>query len=105
VLADSVSRRTREFGIRRAVGAQTADILRHVGLDALRLTAVGFAIGIPLTVAVIRWIATLLLNNGPSDLSAFATAASGCILIAGLATAVPGIRAIRIEPAEALRDD
>ncbi len=105
VLADSVSRRTREFGIRRAVGAQAGDILRHVGREAIRMTAVGFAIGIPLTAAVRKSVAVLLVETRASDSWALAIAALACILIAALSAAMPGFRASRIEPSEALRDD
>ena len=68
VLAFSVSQRTREFGIRMALGAQSGDVLRMVMREALKITAAGVAAGLLLAAALTRSLAALLFGVEPHDL-------------------------------------
>src|SRR5438128_1481148 len=71
VMAYSVSQRTRELGIRMALGAGRADVVRLVVLQGLRLTIAGVIVGLAVSLAVTRLVATLLFNVSPTDLVTF----------------------------------
>jgi putative ABC transport system permease protein len=103
VLAYSVQQRLRDFGVRRALGASTNDVLRLVFGSAARLVGAGVLIGLALSVAIGRLLATMLFGVNALDPLTFASvvivvAATGFVSIAG-----PAWRAARIDPAEALR--
>ena len=89
VLAFSVSGRAREFGIRMALGAQSADVLRMVMRDALKITVAGVAAGLLLAEALTRWLAALLFGVQPHDLVTFV--GSAALLISALAWAPYGL--------------
>jgi ABC-type antimicrobial peptide transport system permease subunit len=103
VVAHSVSRRTREIGIRVALGAERGRVLRMVVLGALRLTWPGLLGGGLLSVGLGLLLQSFLLGVSPIDPAALlgvAVVLSGMVLAA---TLVPARRAADIEPAEALR--
>jgi putative ABC transport system permease protein len=105
VLAFVVSQRRREIGIRMALGATARDIVADILGQGLRLTAFGGAIGIVLALAATRLMSALLFGIGASDPATFAGAA---VLLAGVAAAaslVPALRASRVAPLVALRDE
>jgi putative ABC transport system permease protein len=103
ILAYSVQQRIRDFGVRRALGASTADVLHLVVSSAVRVVATGAAIGLLLAAASGRLIATMLFGVRPLDLLTFVVVAIVLALTAALAMAGPAWRAARIDPAVALR--
>jgi putative ABC transport system permease protein len=105
VLAFSVSQRTREFGIRMALGAQSAAVLRMVLREALGIAAAGIAAGLLAAAALTRSLASLLFGIGPLDLLTFASAAAVLAAVALAACALPAWRAARVDPAVALHQD
>jgi ABC-type antimicrobial peptide transport system permease subunit len=103
VLAYSVSRRTREIGIRVAVGADPGRVATTVVREAAVLTVMGVAAGIPLALLSTRALRSLLFGVTETDLLTFASVA-GFVLFVGLAAGVlPARRAARVDPVIALR--
>jgi ABC-type antimicrobial peptide transport system permease subunit len=105
VLAFSVSQRTREFGIRMALGAQSTAVLRMVLREALAIAAAGIATGLIAAAALTRSLASLLFGVAPLDLLTFAGAAALLATVALAACAIPAWRAARVDPAVALHQD
>jgi putative ABC transport system permease protein len=105
VMAYSVSQRTHEMGIRTAVGAQTRDILDLVVRDGLRLVSVGLLIGLAVAYASGRLVSSLLFGVVPGDLGILIGATATLLLLALVASLVPGWRAARVDPVTALRAD
>jgi predicted permease len=101
----SVSVRTREFGIRRAIGATTADIAALVVGGATRVVLTGLSVGLALSVALVRLVQTQLIGVSPADPVALVGASAVLVLASALGCAVPAARATRVEPAVALRRD
>ena len=105
VMAYAVSGRTVEFGIRMALGAAPGAVQRMVLSDALRLVALGLALGAPLAVAVALSMRTLLFGVEPQDL---ATLIGACVVLTAagmLAAYVPARRAAHVDPMVALRQE
>jgi putative ABC transport system permease protein len=105
VLAYAVSQRTREFGIRMALGARPANVLRMVVSGGLRITLLGIAMGLAGAAALTRSLATLLFGVQPLDPVTFVAAPALLALVALAACAWPAWRAARVDPAVALRQD
>jgi putative ABC transport system permease protein len=105
VIAYTVAQRTREFGIRLALGSPRAKVLALVMSHGFRLIALGLLIGLVASVGVNRVLTAFLFGVAPRDPLATAGAALLLILVAGLATLLPAIRAVRIDPLEAIRYD
>jgi len=103
VIAYSVSRRTQELGIRQALGAGQADILRLVLRQGLVLTLAGVAIGIGGALALTRVIQGLLFHVSATDPATFAGIAVLFVVVALAASYIPARRAARIDPMAALR--
>ena len=103
VLAQSVSARTREIGIRMSLGAHSADVVRWFVRDGLVLTLVGAVIGIVMSVAVSRALGALLFGLTATDGMTFAYACVVLSIVAFVASFIPARRAARIDPIEALR--
>jgi ABC-type antimicrobial peptide transport system permease subunit len=105
VMAYAVSQRTRELGIRMALGASRADVLRLVAAQGLRVTLIGVAFGLVASFAATRLIASLLYSVSPTDVVTF-TVVPILLAIAALAASyLPALRATRIDPMTALRYD
>jgi predicted permease len=105
VIAYSVTQRTREIGVRVALGADAASVRRLVVGGGLKLTTLGIVLGIIAAAGSTRVLASLLYGVSPVDPLSFATIA---LLVMGIALAaswVPARRALRINPTEALRAD
>ena len=105
VVACSVAQRTREIGVRMAVGAQPGDVQWMVLGEALRLTGVGVAMGLALSAATARLLRSFLYGLSPFDPMAFAGAALAWVLIAMLASWWPARRAAHVDPWTALKWD
>jgi len=103
VLAYSVTQRTREFGIRMALGAEMRDVLGMVLWQGLRLAGVGLIIGAAVAFLLTRFIATMLYDVKPVDPTVFLLGAAVLGAVAAIASLVPSLRAVRIRPAVALR--
>jgi predicted permease len=103
VMAFMVARRTREIGIRMALGADSGSVVWMVMREVLALAAIGVAIGMGAAWAATRFIETQLFGIQPTDLLTMALAALGIGVVAGLAGYVPARRATGIDPMRALR--
>jgi len=103
VIAYHVTRRTREIGIRMAVGAQPADVLRMVLRQGLALTLVGVAIGLAVSVGLARAMARMLYGVSPTDLPTYAAVSVLWLAVAFAACYLPARRAARVDPTVALR--
>ena len=104
ILAYSVQQRVRDFGVRRALGATTNDILGLVTVNAARVVATGAAIGLMLSTVFGRLIETMLFGVRPLDLATFAFVTIVVGITAAISIAGPAWRAVRIDPAVALRN-
>jgi putative ABC transport system permease protein len=104
ILAYSVQQHVRDFGVRRALGATTNDVLRLVFSDAARVLITGTIIGLALSAASGRLIKTLLFGVSPLDLETFAFVIIALTLSAVVAIVGPAWHAARIDPATALRN-
>lgn len=96
--------RTREVGIRMAIGAQKRDILNVVMRESLRAVLVGIAVGVVLAIGAARLLRGVLYGLGALDVVSFATASVLFLTIALAASWLPSRRAMRIDPLVALRD-
>ncbi len=103
--AYTVTRRTREFGIRVALGARSRDVLRMVLREHLRLVAAGAAAGIVIALGLTRVMRSLLYEVSPTDVPTFACTVAGLALVGLLAALVPARRATRVDPMVALRHE
>jgi predicted permease len=105
VLSYTVRQRVREIGIRMALGAPAAEVLRMVITEGMKPTLVGLAIGIASAAALGRMLASLIFGVSARDAATF-TAVSIIVIAVGLvASAVPAYRATRIDPLQALRTE
>jgi putative ABC transport system permease protein len=104
ILAYSVQQHVRDFGVRRALGATTHDVLRLVIVNAARVIAIGAAIGLVLAAVCGRLIETLLFGVRPLDFKTFVFVTIVLGITAALSIVGPAWRAARIDPAVALRN-
>ena len=105
VLSFSVSRRTREIGVRIAVGAGHRTVLAMILRQSVSIVMVGIAAGVMLAAAVARLIRTLLFGVGPADAASYIGMAALITAAALVASYVPARRAARVDPLVALRED
>ena len=103
VLSEIVVRKTREIGIRVALGAQRADVIRLVLSRGLALTLAGAALGLGGAVTLTRFLQALLFEVSPIDPASFVAVTVVMVVIALAACWIPARRAMRVGPAEALR--
>ena len=103
VLAESVARRTPEIGVRLALGAEPRDVMRLVFGQALKLTGIGLAIGVPVAFAVNRAMSSLIFGIVSINLLLLAGFTFLLLLVALAAAYVPARRAMRVDPMVALR--
>lgn len=103
VLAQSVTRRTREIGVRRAIGAETGQVARHVAAGAGRLVLVGMVIGLGLGVPWAKVLSSNAINLPWFDPVVFVLVGVSILVSAAIAVMVPARRALRIDPMQALR--
>jgi putative ABC transport system permease protein len=105
VLSYAVAQRTREFGIRSALGSTPGTMLRLVAGEGLRLIGLGVAIGLIGSVAVTRLLTAMLYGVSPLDRATWAVTTAVLVTIALLATLMPAFRAARADPLLAIRSD
>jgi putative ABC transport system permease protein len=103
VIAHSVSQRTQEIGVRRAMGGTDRDILRLVLAQGLRPLALGMAIGLPAAFAITHALRMALIGVSPGDPITFLVVVVVLALAGILGCAIPARRAIRVDPVVALR--
>ncbi len=103
VLAYSVQQRTREFGVRIALGAGAMNVLGLVLGSAARVIGLGVAIGLMLAFAFAQSVASFLFGVQPRDPVTFGSVGLVLVLTAMAACAVPALRAVRVDPVEAFR--
>jgi len=103
LMSYSVTQRTHEIGVRMALGAERVDVLRLVVGFAIKLTAVGLAIGVPLALALTRALSSLLFGVVRIDTPLFALFTLLLALVAAVAAYIPARRATRVDPMVALR--
>jgi predicted permease len=105
VIAYSVSLRTRELGVRVALGAGRADLLRLVLVQGGRIALVGLAAGVLLAALVGRVLEALLYGVSPLDPVAYALAVTVLLVVAALANLAPAVSAARVDPIRALHSE
>ncbi|MGC2299451.1 MAG: ABC transporter permease [Acidobacteriaceae bacterium] len=105
VLAYLVTQRTIEIGIRIALGAQRAEMLRLMLADGLRPALLGLALGLLASAGATRLIQSMLYDTAPFDPAVFAAVALTLMSVAALACILPAWRASRLDPVQALRSD
>jgi putative ABC transport system permease protein len=105
LLSQSVAQRTRELGVRIAVGAKPGDVYRLVIGEGLRLASIGLGAGVVLALAASRAVSALLFGITSTDVPTFAAVVSGLIVVAIAASYLPARRAMRVNPIEALRSE
>ena len=105
VMAYAVSRRTAEIGVRMAMGAASGDILRLVMGQGLRLALGGIALGCALAYGLAQLLRGMLFAVAPADPVVFVGVPAALLLTAAAATAIPALRASRVDPMSALRAD
>ncbi|HEX6865429.1 MAG TPA: FtsX-like permease family protein, partial [Thermoanaerobaculia bacterium] len=103
VMSYSVNQRVREIGVRMALGAHAADVLRLVVLRGLALTLIGLTLGLAGALALTRLLTSLLYEVEPDDPVTFVTIAAVLSAVALLASYLPARRATRVDPVIALR--
>jgi putative ABC transport system permease protein len=105
LIAYSVNERTREIGIRIALGATENGVVRLVVRRGMRLALIGMAIGLVVGAAVSRLLGGLLIEFSPWDPTTFISVTALLVLVAALASYLPARRATRIDPVTALRQE
>ena len=105
VMAYSTAQRTQEIGIRMALGARRADVMTMVLKEGLTIGAVGLILGIGGALVLTRFISSLLFGVDARDPITFVALPLGLLLVATMATLIPALRAVRVNPITALRAD
>jgi ABC-type antimicrobial peptide transport system permease subunit len=103
LLSFSVSQRSQEIGVRRALGAQSADILSMVVGQCLKLAGLGVVLGVVLAYAAGRSMQALLAGVKPADTATLTGAVGLAIAMTAIGSLVPTLRALRVDPNIALR--
>jgi predicted permease len=105
VLSTTVRQRQAEIGVRMAFGAEHGRIFRMMVFEGLKLSAAGLAFGIVAALVLTNVIQSMLIGVEPTDPATFGAMSVGFLLIAAVACGVPALRAARLDPMVALRDD
>ncbi|MBV9438189.1 MAG: ABC transporter permease [Acidobacteria bacterium] len=105
VLAYNVRRRTREIGIRMALGAQTSNVIRLIFAEAMRPTMLGVAIGVAGALALGRSVSSLIYGVKATDLTTFSAVSLVLVAVSVVASLLPAYRATRVQPVRTLREE
>jgi ABC-type antimicrobial peptide transport system permease subunit len=105
VMAFQVSARTREIGVRMALGAGRWQVVRMVISQALLVVAIGVALGIPFALAGARSLRALLYGITPFDPAPLASGAAVLVIVGALAAVIPSRNAARVDPLVAIRSE
>jgi ABC-type antimicrobial peptide transport system permease subunit len=105
VLSFTVARRTREIGVRMALGAERGQVVRLVLKDVLTMAGTGIGVGLPLAVALAQSLRSQLFGLSPADPLTLVTATALLLLVTLAAGYVPARRATRLDPMLALRHE
>jgi ABC-type antimicrobial peptide transport system permease subunit len=105
VLSYLVAQRSREFGVRIALGAQRSDVQRLVLGEAARLVFVGLALGVGAALAMSRVLDGMLFGIKSTDPTTYLTVVAALALSALAACEVPAIRATRVDPVQSIREE
>jgi putative ABC transport system permease protein len=103
VMAYVVTQRTREVGIRMALGANRADVLKLITVQGMRLALIGLGIGLLLSIVLARALSSLLIGVSGYDVMTFVVVSALLVVIALIACYLPARRATKIDPLVALR--
>jgi ABC-type antimicrobial peptide transport system permease subunit len=103
VLSYVVAQRTRELGIRAALGARPQDLVRLVLRQGIGTTIVGLAIGLAAAAMLMRFVTSLLYGVGAADVPTYVGVPALLLVVAGAACIIPARRASRLDPLRALR--
>jgi putative ABC transport system permease protein len=103
VVSYSVARRTKEFGLRMALGAQGGDVLRIVMRQGALMIFIGLVAGLIIALLLTRLMASVLFAIAPTDAATFASVAAVLAVVALAACYVPARRATRVDPMHTLR--
>ena len=104
LLSFAVAQRTKEIGIRRALGAQAGEIISMILREGLRLTILGLLIGVGVAVLIGRSMSALLFGIPPTDVQTILAALALCLATAIIGCLRPALRAARVDPMNALRE-
>ena len=105
VTAYSVAQRTREIGIRMAIGARRGTVVSMVMRDALRVAGLGILAGLVAATLLTKVLATMLFGVGARDPMTFSAVAVAIATVAAAASLLPALRASRVEPLSAIRGE
>jgi predicted permease len=103
VMSYSVSQRTREIGIRVALGARNDEVIRMFVAHGARLATIGIVCGLIAATALTRFMSSLLFNVSPGDPLTYLAVCAGLVMAAMIASYLPALRATSVDPVEALR--
>jgi ABC-type antimicrobial peptide transport system permease subunit len=104
VIAWLVAQRTREIGVRMALGASKRDVIRMMSVHGLKPVVAGLAVGVAGALATTRLLQNQLFEVGPRDPVTLLVTATVLLIVGGAAAAIPAWRATAIDPSTALRD-
>ena len=105
VLSTAVRQRTAEIGVRMAFGAARGGIFRMMVVQGLRLSGIGIGVGVAAALVLTQAMRAMLIEVQPTDPLTFAAMAAGFLVVGALACGLPALRAARLDPMVALRDE
>jgi ABC-type antimicrobial peptide transport system permease subunit len=105
LMATSVTERTREMGIRMALGATTVQALGTIAMPGIVLSLIGVGLGLAASIGTARLVRSLIWGVSANDPITFATVAGLLLIVAIAATVIPSLRVLRLDPATTLRHE